>query len=310
MKKVLAFVLGIALTACAATPPKAAGTPGADRGPVVVFDSPADGTVARMDAVVIQAHADDPIGVARGEISANNQILDIVESPGHGLKNAEVITYSWQPRAPGEYQIGIRAQNSVGTWGSAVFLRVVISEPTALPKAATPTEIIASPTVTAMVATDTTPTPTPSLTPTLTPTITVAPVVPYTDPDTFGVSMWSSFTALHFYPANSNCYPNDSGMTVSVSDMTNVAYVFAFFTMTDTGVYHFPAHHWTDGLIMWQSAPGSNYFWRQITSKSIIADVPYYPNYVLYQFVAINRMGTIVARSPIYRDMSIVQCKK
>jgi hypothetical protein len=80
--------------------------------------------------------------------------------------------------------------------------------------------------------------------------------------------------------------------------------------MTDTGVYHFPAHRWTDGLLLWQTAPGANSFWHKITSKTIIDEIPYYPNYVLYQFVATDISGNIVARSQVYRDMSIVECKK
>jgi hypothetical protein len=313
MKKIFTFALGLVLTACTAAP-KTVETPGAagvDRGPAVVIDSPANGTIAQLNTLVIQAHASDPLGVARGEISANNQILGIIEAPGHG-KTTETLTYSWQPRGPGDYQIGLRAQNTYGTWSPVALVHVVISEPTMAVKVepTAPASLIATATATTTMVVPTQLAPTASPTVSVTQTVTAEPP-PYTNADTggYGISMLYSFSALHFYAQDANCFPNDSGLTVIVSDATNVYNVFAYFAMTDTGVYHFPDHRWTTGLWMWQSAPGSQYFWRKITSKTIIAEVPYYPNYVLYQFVATNRYGTIIGRSPIYRDMSIVACK-
>jgi hypothetical protein len=313
MKKLFVLALTIILTACGTATPKTVdttGIPAVDLGPKVVIDSPANGTHAQMKGLVIQMHVTDPLGVARGEISANSQVIDIVEAPGHG-KPTEVLTYAWQPKAPGDYQIGIRAQNTMGTWGAPVTLQVTIVEPTSTQKVETATVSIPTATATSKPPTENPQTPSPSPSLTITPTVsaTNTPGGASTDPGSYGTSLMFSFTALHFYSANSSCYPNDSGMTVIVSDMTNVANVFAFFAMTDTGVYHFPDHRWTTGMWMWQTNPGSPYFWRKITSKSIIADVPYYPNYVLYQFIATDRYGGIVARSPIYRDMSIVQCK-
>jgi hypothetical protein len=308
MKKIIVLVLGLALglaiAACQAAPAANNATPTPDRGPLSAVDSPLEGALLPQDTVMIQAHADDAQGVARGEISVGGQVIGVVESPNPG-QPAAVFTLPWRPDVPGEYKIEVRAQNMTGTWGAKAARRIIISEPADTPTPKTlPTE-----TATKVVATQA-PTETPTIViPTATSTqaagVTPEPALPVLDNSIFNFS----FSALHFYPANSKCLPNDSGLTVVITNMTNVANVFTFFAMTDSGVYHFPAHHWTSGLLMWQSTPGGNVFWHKIDSKSIISYVDYYPNYVLYQFVATDRNGTIVARSQIYRDMSIVKCK-
>jgi hypothetical protein len=304
IKKFFLAAAVLVLAACQAAPQAKEVTPTPDHGPITVIDSPTEGALLMLDNIIIQAHADDAQGVARGEVSVGGEVIALIES-AHPGQPAAVFTLPWRPTGPGDVRIEIRAQNMAGTWGALATRRVTITAPTATHEVATPTITgtpvlsTSAPTVT---STPVIPTPTPG------PVTTEAPVTPMPE---LNSSIFSfSFSALHFYPRNAKCLPNDSGLTVNITNMTNVANVFAFFAMTDTGVYHFPAHRWTTGLLLWQSAPGSSYFWHKITSETIIDEVTYYPNYVLYQFVATDFNGTIIARSPIYRDMSIVECKQ
>jgi hypothetical protein len=204
MKKVLFVSLLLILAACQGNASTLKDAPTADAGPVTQIDFPAAGAVLPFGDVVIQAHADDPLGVTRAEVSINNAVLAQVDSLHLGGDTAH-FEYIWHPEAAGQFTLVVRAQNSAGTWGSPASLAFSITEPTVSPTeepqtpTTTPTSLLSTPTPTetpTALMPSATESPTEfvvseTVLPSLTPTPTITPTLP-------GPSVKASLTALKF----------------------------------------------------------------------------------------------------------------
>jgi hypothetical protein len=297
MKKIILLALFSMLAACQANGVTATSTPSEDTGPITVIDFPASGASLPFGDVVIQAHADDPLGVTHGEISIDNLVLANVESLHLGERTA-LFSYSWHPGSAGEFSLSVRAQNTAGTWGAPATVQIALSSPTP-----TATEMPPTPTTTptALLAT---PTQTPTIPPpTSTTVVTSKPLITLT-PTLSGPTLTPSFTALQFYAAGSKCYPQDSGMTVEVSDLSKVAGVMVFFMLVnpDTG----ETTAWTGGYSLYFAA--GNRFYQTLTSANIFSRMPWLPAKVWYQFVAIDKDHLVIQRTQVYGDMTILKC--
>lgn len=119
------------------------------------IDSPLEGTTFPLGEIEIISHTQDLTGIARVELSANNQIIRTDENPDSSL-TLFVIGQKWTPSQPGNYLIQVRGQTTGGSWSNYAEVNIIVTGSTA------------------------TPTLVPTETPTLVPTFTPTPVGPPT----------------------------------------------------------------------------------------------------------------------------------
>ncbi|NMB53362.1 MAG: hypothetical protein GYA15_01560 [Leptolinea sp.] len=131
-------------------------------GPAAWIDRPLEGDVVpTSQSVTILAHASDADGVARFEFFASDSQLSVVPAGDKRLGKASL---EWQPPAPGDYLLGVRAEDSAGNKGAMATVRITVSG--ASGETITPTPAPASeesPTPTPAPARVDSPTPTPAL---------------------------------------------------------------------------------------------------------------------------------------------------
>jgi len=125
------------------------------------IDAPLEGTTFSMGEIEIISHTQDLTGIARVELSVNNQVIRTDENPDSSL-SLFVIKQPWTPSQPGDYLIQVRGQTTGGTWSNYASVNIKVIGATATPiftatATLTPTETL-------------TPTPTLTNTPTITPT--------------------------------------------------------------------------------------------------------------------------------------------
>lgn len=136
--------------------------------PKAWIDSPLDGMTFTLEEIQIISHTTDLTGIARVELSVNNQVVRVDENPASS-QSLFVISQPWTPTQPGQYLLQVRGQTTNGTWSNYATVTINIIAPTATP-AFTPTATLTStPSLTPTpTATDT---PLPTNTPTIVPTV-------------------------------------------------------------------------------------------------------------------------------------------
>jgi hypothetical protein len=95
--------------------------------PQAWVDAPLDNSVLPLAPYEIVFHITDQEEVARGELSINNQVVATLDNPQAGKKLA-TLKYAWNPTAPGEYLLSVRAQGTSGDWGPVATSKVFIGE--------------------------------------------------------------------------------------------------------------------------------------------------------------------------------------
>jgi hypothetical protein len=189
---------------------------------------------------------------------------------------------AWNPPAPGNYTLRVRAQEGQGAWSDYAVANVTILGPTQTPTI--------TPTATAITITPTpvTNTPTPL---TITPTpLTPTPTTPSSNPFTPSVS-----TNQFYY---GSCSPNSVTVGVQVEGLTGVNSVILFQMLQ--------GQDWDDGTSM--APQGKGIYVVTITGNSVPAHANYSQVNWIYEFVATDRSGQVIGRSPRYTDVNLGKC--
>ncbi len=114
-------VAGLALSGCG-------GSGGGGAGLQAWFDAPMNDSVHPVAPMEIVLHAADPGGVAMVEVSVNGEVLS--RRPPDDISNP-LVTFraDWDPQAPGEYLLAVRAQNHAGVWSAESSTSVTLTGP-------------------------------------------------------------------------------------------------------------------------------------------------------------------------------------
>ncbi|MBI9049190.1 MAG: hypothetical protein JEZ00_07215 [Anaerolineaceae bacterium] len=202
MKKNIAqliMILSILFTSCS-MPGKTA--PGqaylvGDSQPQAWMDAPLNESYIPLAPYEIVYHISGQEGIAQGELSIDNLVVESLPNPDASKKLA-TLKYLWNPPDPGTYLLSVRAQGTDGAWGSEAQSVVYIGESTA-----TPTSVE-------------TPTPTPTHTPT--------PEI---------VAGFSNFNASPGAVHYGNCTPNQVSVSAHAIDPAGITTVVLFYRMRD-----------------------------------------------------------------------------
>jgi hypothetical protein len=285
----LAF-LSIAVSACSTAAPVAlAGSPTVDQGPRVTFAAPAPGATVPFGPVQLLLLSEDPRGTAQVEVLVNGESAVTIPSPDTS-KSAVVLQYSWQPPASGNYVLQAHGQNTAGTWGAFASLELTVAEAVATESVETPSPFPA-PTNTSIVATAT-----------RTETAIVATTAPVT-PTNSGITLKTTLSYTQMYVADAPCGTTTNMATATVTPADSAYSVLIFFRLgTKDGTAFKPWKGWALG----PNGPGK--FYLLFTTRHIALPMPWVPSQVWYQFVAINKSGEALYRTPVYTNLSIIKC--
>lgn len=101
-----------------------------DSQPQAWIDAPLNESYLPLDPYEIVYHISDQEGIAKGELSINDQVVETLSNPDTSKKLA-TLKYLWNPTEPGTYLLSVRAQGTDGSWGSEAQAVVYIGEITA-----------------------------------------------------------------------------------------------------------------------------------------------------------------------------------
>jgi hypothetical protein len=165
---VLLAVTALLISGCDQSSPDAVALVGSH----VWIDAPLDGSTIPLAPYTVVMHASDIAGVAQFELSVNGVVAATIPAVDVSSTFA-VAQYVWQPFAPGNYALAVRAQNDPGEWGSAALALVTVVEQQMVD--VIPTDVVAEePTLE--------PTSLPTVTPPPLPTATLPPLPTATPP--------------------------------------------------------------------------------------------------------------------------------
>jgi hypothetical protein len=119
------FLIGLWLAACK---PQVA----SQGSPVAWIDKPLDGSALPLAPVEVISHAADPSGIVQFELRVNGTVV----GTGANLDASSAlatIDQTWNPPAPGDYTVEVRAQNSDGIWGDYAVVDVHVGAPVPSP---------------------------------------------------------------------------------------------------------------------------------------------------------------------------------
>ncbi len=280
----------LALSACSSgIPVKSAGSPTPDQGPRVSFSAPSAGASLPLGPVQVILLSEDPLGTAQVEILVNGESAATIQSPDSS-RSAVVIEYGWQPSAAGKYVLQAHGQNTGGTWGAFTSLEVNIAE--------------GEPVATATEEAPTTEAPT-ELIPTATKTATAIIGTPEpTATANSGITLVTALSYTQMYVADAPCGTTTNMATATVSPAGSVYSVLLFFKIGNKAGTEF--RPWTKGLALGPNGPGK--FYILFTTRHIAMPVPWVPAQVWYQFVAIDKKGAALYRTPVYTNLSVIKC--
>ena len=106
-------LLAVVFTACELINPN--GPQVAQSGPQAWIDAPLDGSSLPLAPYEVVMHGSDIAGITQFEFSVNGAVLTLIPSSDQSSGLAAV-TQNWSPGGPGNYTLGVRAQNTAGTW--------------------------------------------------------------------------------------------------------------------------------------------------------------------------------------------------
>lgn len=244
-------------------------------------DAPLEGSVLTLPVdYSLVCHGSDPSGVQALEFNVNEQVFAVVSNPdpGETLFNA---SQSWQPVIAGLYTIRCRAQNSAGEWSTYASVQVsVVAEMGTL-----------TPTLTF--------TPAETATSTATSTSTLTP--------TAAVLTFTSSVSTNVFEYQRDCIPSPGEVTITakLSSTAGVKSLYLYFRLESSALSLVTA--WSTGLLM---TPGLGGY----TSTISWGDIPQLPQIsgssavFAYQFVVVDMSGSIVARSQVFKDITLNPC--
>jgi len=126
------------LLGAACNPIAPAFQPGANgAGPQAWLDAPEDDSVHPLAPYKITAHASDLQGVTQIELAINGATLATIPY-ANSTERIVLAEQLWTPPGPGKYLLQVRAQNSVGQWGSYAGAEIEIQGTTARGPSPTP----------------------------------------------------------------------------------------------------------------------------------------------------------------------------
>ncbi|MBI9049193.1 MAG: hypothetical protein JEZ00_07230 [Anaerolineaceae bacterium] len=238
-----------------------------DSSPQAWIDAPLNESYLSLAPYTIVYHISDQVSVAVGELSINGRVVASLPNPNPSKKLA-TLKVLWDPPAPGEYLLSVRAQGADGAWGSEAQSVVYIGD-----GSATPTLLE-------------TPTPTPTPTPTLTPTPEIAT----------GFSNFSASPgAVHY----GNCSPNQVSVSAIAVDPAGITTVVLFYRMRDNNGQ---VTEWSNTNMN----PGSNdQYSKTINLNSF--DSPHTSGTLDIQLVIQNKNSDLL-RSEVYSQVGITGC--
>ena len=129
--------------------------------PTVTIQTPTSGqTVVAAETVLIQSEAVDRRGIARIELTVNEQMIRIDANPQPEPDIPFIVAQPWTPAVVGSYTVQVTAYNTANLAGQSqiLLLEVVEAAPSGAPESGqarptTPTEAAPSPTATTAAAT-------------------------------------------------------------------------------------------------------------------------------------------------------------
>ncbi len=98
---------------------------GSTSGPQAWIDAPLNGVTLALAPYEIVAHADDPGGIAKFEFSVNGSVIASMAGTSGSLSVGRQV---WNPPAPGEYVISVRALGVSSSWGTPAQVKVTVGE--------------------------------------------------------------------------------------------------------------------------------------------------------------------------------------
>jgi hypothetical protein len=287
------LILSCAFTACSLAAP-AAGTASAtpDPGPRVSFASPKGDVPVPLGTVQVFILSEDALGTAQVEVLVNGESAATIPSPDTS-RPAVVVEYDWTPPAAGDFVLQAHAQNTAGTWGAFQSLQVTVSAEGGQPAAtAAPTEA-STEAPTEIVAT-----------PTKTETPLMATIAPPTATPNSGITVEGTLSYLQMYAADATCGTTTNMAVATVSPANSVYSVLLFFRLgTKDGSAWKP---WTKGLALGPNGPGK--FYILFTTRMFANPMPWDRAQVWYQFVAIDKKGAALYRTPVYTNLAVIKC--
>lgn len=249
-------------------------------------DAPLENTYLNIPvSYTLVCHGSDPSGVQALEFSINEDVLAEVPNtdPAATLFQAAQV---WEPVEPGTYTVRCRARDSSAVWGDYAAVRVhILGENGAISVLPSHT-----PTTTA----------TATVTPTVTATFTPIPVG---SPITFTADI-----STDTFQYQRDCIPDPGQVTITaqLSSTVGVGSVFLFFRLesSELGI----TTEWNPGEVMIPRAGGyiSTISWDAIPQ---LAQIRGSSAVFAYQFVAVDQGQVVIARSQVFRDITLEPCR-
>ena len=110
----------------------------------------------------------------------------------------------------------------------------------------------------------------------------------------------------HFYYGKGACLPTTLTLQVSFSDPSQFSDMLLFFRLKDkVGGGTTP---WNEGVVM--SPLGSGNYEYNLASTSIPGYASYPEAWLLYQFVATGPGGSVLLRSDVFGNLTLLDCGK
>lgn len=280
-KKILFKLLCVALVLAGCNLPQSQSPQDAYLGPndkpQAWIDAPLNESRLPLAPYEIVFHITDSQQVMTGELSINDQVMASLPNPAPANKLV-TLKYLWNPVAPGQYVLRVRAQNGEGAWGPVTESVVFISETTDTPLV----EL----------------TPTPTLTITVLPTETVTPtLIP-----TAGFTNFNIAPGLVYY---GYCSPYEVLVSVEAIDPAGITTVVLFYRLRDENGNK---TEWLNSAMDPQS--GAQY--TKTVNVNILAEQTGFTQStgtLEVQLVIQNNLGQMTS-SPVYGDVVVQYCRR
>lgn len=257
--------------------------------PQAWIDAPLDESRLPLADVEIVFHITDARQVMAGELRINDQVMAALPNPDPTDKLV-TLKYLWQPTAPGRYILGVRAQNTGGTWGPVAESVVLIGEATDSPA------VERTATLTPAITLAPTGTNTATPTPTETPTSTLSPTAGFSD---------ISITPDRVYYGV--CSPDEVRVSAKAVDPTGITAVVLFYRLRDASG---TASAWLNTAM---DPQGEGQYARTVNMNTLTAQTGLDQTFGTFtlevQLVIQNTLGEITS-SPVLANVTVAYCRR